>query len=201
MQRLFIILVTLALTAACAPQTSQSQRAQQPIPNLPVPETIVLPNTTADTDSKEVAFVPEEHKVMLELLNAARAEARFCGDLWFEAAAPLGFNTVLLEPAVLHAQDMNTFKYFSHTGADGSDVAKRVSRTGYRWAKVAENLAYGTVNAYTEVDIVKGWLHSPGHCQNIMNPAFTEVGLSKYTDNYDFWVHVFALPQALSASN
>ncbi len=201
MQRLFIILVTLALTAACAPQASQSQRAQQPIPDLPVPETIVLANSTPDTLSKEASFVPKEHKVMLELLNAARAEARLCGEVWFESAAPLSFNAVLFEPAVLHAQDMNMHKYFSHTGADGSDVAKRVSRTGYTWAKVAENLAYGTVNAYTEADIVKGWLNSPGHCQNIMNPAFTEIGLSKYTDNYDFWVHVFAVPQALSVSN
>lgn len=201
MQRLFIILITLAVTAACAPQASQPQRAQQPLPDLPVPETIVLPNATPDTKRKEVSLVPEEYKVMLDLLNAARAEARFCGDVWFEGAAPLSFNAILLEPAVLHAQDMNTYKYFSHTGADGSDVAQRVSRTGYSWAKVAENLAYGTVNAYTEADIVEGWLNSSGHCQNIMNPAFTEVGLSKYTDNYDFWVHVFALPQALSASN
>jgi len=157
MQRLFIILITLALTAACAPQANQSQRAQQPLPDLPVPETIVLPNATPDTKRKEASFVPEEYKVMLDLLNTARAEARFCGDAWFESAAPLSFNAVLLEPAVLHAQDMTSHKYFSHPGADGSDVAQRVSRTGHSWANVPDNHAYGPLTVYQDATIAKCW--------------------------------------------
>jgi uncharacterized protein YkwD len=50
----------------------------------------------------------------------------------------------------------------------------RVSATGYAWSSVGENIAAG----YSGVDsVMAGWMASDGHCANLMNPDYTEVGL------------------------
>ena len=93
---------------------------------------------------------------------------------------------------------MSQHSFFSHTGSDGSDVAIRVGKLGYIWLRVAENLAYGSVGVYGDAAIVEGWLNSPGHCKNIMNSAFREIGLVKLSATFDYWVQVFALPDNLT---
>jgi hypothetical protein len=75
--------------------------------------------------------------------------------------------------AYLHSLDMETNQFFSHTGSDGSDPGDRITREGYDWWTYGENIAvnYPTVSA-----VMQGWLSSEGHCRNIMNPAFEEIG-------------------------
>ena len=64
--------------------------------------------------------------------------------------------------------------YFSHTGSDGSSMATRVNATGYAWLSLGENIAAG----YSGIDaVLAGWMASDGHCANIMNPSFNQVGL------------------------
>jgi uncharacterized protein YkwD len=65
--------------------------------------------------------------------------------------------------------------YFSHTSADGRTLADRVNATGYAWSSLGENIAagYPTVNA-----VMDGWIASPGHCANLMNAGFAEVGVA-----------------------
>jgi uncharacterized protein YkwD len=60
---------------------------------------------------------------------------------------------------------------FSH-GA-GSAFAARISAAGFDWENVAENIAtgYSTPSA-----VVRAWMRSPGHCANILNPLYREVG-------------------------
>jgi uncharacterized protein YkwD len=43
-----------------------------------------------------------------------------------------------------------------------------------------------------EDEAMKEWLNSPGHCTNIMNPAFTEMGA--WISGL-YWTQVFAQPQ------
>ena len=61
--------------------------------------------------------------------------------------------------------------YFSH-GA-GTAFAARISAQGFDWANVAENIATGYS---TPAAVVTAWMHSPGHCANILNPVYREVG-------------------------
>lgn len=132
---------------------------------------------------------------LLSEVNRARATARQCGSHNFAAAPPLGWNAVLTVPALRHAEDMNRYTFFSHDGTDGSSVSDRVSRTGYDWRMVGENLAYSTTGYYTPASVVADWLSSPGHCANIMQPGFSELGAVKLEGSYDFWVQVFATPK------
>jgi uncharacterized protein YkwD len=109
-------------------------------------------------------------------INGFRSAPRSCGAEGRFAAAPaLVWNTRLQQSATAHSQDMAAKNYFSHTGQDGRDLAQRVGAAGYAWTAIGENIAAGPV---TVAAAMAGWQASDGHCANLMNPAFTEVGLA-----------------------
>ena len=112
---------------------------------------------------------------VLQQVNAARAAARSCGPKPMKAARPLAWNRALAEAAEQHSVDMVARRYFDHVSPDGKRVSQRVTAQGYNWRMVGENLAGGdtTVNG-----VVSGWLKSPDHCQNIMSPAFSDIGVA-----------------------
>lgn len=77
----------------------------------------------------------------------------------------------------------------SHEGSDGSGLGQRVTREGYAWSAVGENVAHGHRSAS---HVMTDWLDSPGHCANIMHPAFTEFGAGEVNH---YWTQVFARPR------
>jgi uncharacterized protein YkwD len=110
----------------------------------------------------------------LAAVNQARASPRRCGDEQFGRAPPLRLNTSLDRAAFSHSQDMARLRYFSHREGNGSVVGDRALMAGYPWRTIGENIASGQRSAREAVD---GWLASPGHCANIMNAAFVEMGI------------------------
>lgn len=133
---------------------------------------------------------------VLALVNDARAKPRRCGEQLFEAAPPVRWNEQLEEAAALHAKDMAAHQYLEHKSRDGSTPAQRISRTGYRWRMVGENIAAGQV---APADVVEDWISSPGHCANLMNGNYTEMGVA-YTVNMDakavvYWAQEFGKPR------
>ena len=133
---------------------------------------------------------------VLELVNQARAAPRNCGERAFKAAPPVRWNDVLAEAARLHAEDMARHGYFSHTGRDGSTPAQRVLRAGYRYRSTGENIAAG---AQTPDEVVAGWIKSPGHCANLMSPAYTEMGAAFVIERASkmgvYWAQLFGTPR------
>jgi uncharacterized protein YkwD len=134
---------------------------------------------------------------VLDLVNQARAQPRRCGDEQFGAAPALRASPLLTQAASAHSRDMAERGSMSHVGGDGSTPAQRVTRAGYSWAAVGENIAAGQRDADT---VVKGWLGSPGHCANLMSPDYTETGLAFATNASSqagiYWAQVFAAPSA-----
>lgn len=122
-----------------------------------------------------IADADEVGSELLWRINAARARPRRCGETLFAAVAPIRLDAKLNQAARQHAQDMLTRNYFAHEGRDGSTPATRVSATGYRYRIVGENIASGPESA---AEAVQGWLSSPGHCENIMDPRFSETGIA-----------------------
>ena len=133
---------------------------------------------------------------VLELVNAARAEARRCGDEPFEPAPPLTMATALMAAASLHALDMAGRGRLGHDGSDGSDSGERITRAGYMWQAAGENVASGQQDAEAAV---AAWLQSPGHCAALMNARFTETGvafaLAPGKDPAVYWAQEFAAPR------
>lgn len=133
---------------------------------------------------------------VLELVNAARAQPRACGDKRFEAAGPLRANATLDRAARIHSEDMATKGFFGHDGSDGSTPLIRATRVGYAGRSVGENVAAGQATPEFAVD---GWVKSPPHCANLMNPAFTEMGIAYVVNPASptgiYWTQVFGRPR------
>jgi uncharacterized protein YkwD len=131
-------------------------------------------------------------ETMLAVIRASRAAARMCGDSSHGATTTVTWNPLLAEAALSHVQDMATFNFFSHEGSDGLSVSNRADNVGYNWRAIGENIAAGQLDIE---EVHQGWLDSPGHCRNIMNPIFTEVGaacvVGSDTDYGTYWAVVF----------
>jgi uncharacterized protein YkwD len=140
---------------------------------------------------------PDAGQDILALVNAARARPRTCGTQAFGRAGPLTWNPLLGRAALVHSTDMAQKHYFNHKQPDGSLPADRATAAGYRWVRVGENIASGQ---RTVEDAVASWLDSPGHCANIMNPAFTEMGAAyainpQNRNRTAYWTQVFGTPR------
>jgi uncharacterized protein YkwD len=132
---------------------------------------------------------------VLDEVNAVRARGARCGDRSFGPAPPLQLSGTLRSAAAEHAVDMAQHDYFEHVDLSGHSPADRVRATGYKDKLVGENIAYGPASA---AEVVAGWLHSPGHCENIMDPRFIEMGLAyapgQGTRRGLYWDQVLATP-------
>jgi uncharacterized protein YkwD len=133
----------------------------------------------------------------LELVNEARARGTRCGERSFAPAPPVRLSGTLAGVALGHAADMAQHNYFEHEDLAGHSPADRVRAVGYQEKLVGENIAYGPKTAD---EVVQGWLDSPGHCENIMNPKFAEMGIAYAAGRASkrglYWVQVLADPRA-----
>jgi uncharacterized protein YkwD len=133
-------------------------------------------------------------RVILALVNAARAAGRRCGGKYFAPAGPLALDASLTRAALEHSRDMAEHDAFDHRGHDGSTPDVRVERAGFGTHRiVGENIAAG---AMTPKQVTEGWLESPAHCENIMDRRFTLIGIA-FAENLRsasavFWTQDFA---------
>jgi uncharacterized protein YkwD len=150
---------------------------------------VVLAQPFDATALKDAGDVAAE---VLAMANQARAQGQRCGSTAFPAVPPLALSPQLSEAARAHARDLARNNMLSHAGSDGSSPAERVTRTGYPWRTVGENVAAGPTTAES---VMEGWLASPGHCENLMSPRFAEMGLGYVVDAKSasgvYWAQVF----------
>jgi len=64
---------------------------------------------------------------------------------------------------------------------------------GYRSFMVGENIAEGQMSI---AQVMQGWIKSEGHCKNLMNPGFKEIGVA---ENNHYWVQDFGGRESFSA--
>jgi|SRR5579863_2344266 len=141
--------------------------------------------------------VPELSVRALALVNEVRAHGARCGAKSFAPAPPLNLSGTLATVALGHASDMADHSYFEHQDLSGHSPADRVRAVGYREKLVGENIAYGPQSVD---EVMRGWLDSPGHCENIMDPRFAEMGLAlaqgRGVRHGLYWVQLLAEPRA-----
>jgi uncharacterized protein YkwD len=133
----------------------------------------------------------------LQLVNEVRARGARCGDRSFAPAPPVRLSQTLGGVAFGHADDMAKHNYFEHDDLMGRSPADRVRAAGYQEKLVGENIAYGPKSVE---EVVQGWLDSPGHCENIMDPRFAEMGIAYAAGQASrrglFWVQLLVAPKA-----
>ena len=79
-------------------------------------------------------------------------------------------SAALTNAAQSQANYMASIGRMTHTGAGGTSVGTRVTRAGFRWSMVGENIAYGQTSSSA---VVYAWLTSPPHAANMFNPKYT----------------------------
>ena len=88
---------------------------------------------------------------------------------------PVTIDLGLTQAALVHSEDMVAGNFFSHTGSDGSNAGQRATAAGYTWRTWGENIAAGQMGVDA---VVAAWMASPGHCANVMNARFADIGLA-----------------------
>jgi uncharacterized protein YkwD len=120
-----------------------------------------------------------EGQKLLAELNVARSQPRQCGAQSFSATTPLTWNATLATAAEAQSRSMANNNYFDHKDRDGRTPGDRAELAGYNFQQIGENISAGQDTAHK---VVEGWLASPGHCANLMNPQFRDVGAAYATD-------------------
>jgi uncharacterized protein YkwD len=145
-----------------------------PVPT-PAPAPVPAPPPSA-AGTRATCNLANFQAEALALVNAHRAAGASCGNSGTFAAAPaLSWNGALTQASLVHSDDMMALNFFSHTGSGGSNAGQRATAAGYVWQTWGENIAAGQP---TVANVVAGWMASPGHCANIMNARFRDIGLA-----------------------
>jgi hypothetical protein len=147
-----------------------------------------MPAIIPDTPAVESAIV--------EFTNAYRQKNKL------GAVKP---NAELAAAARAYAAYLAKSGKFSHT-ADGREAGDRAQSAGYAWCQVAENLALnldsrGFESRALAQKSVEGWINSPSHRENMLQPNVTEIGVgvarAPDKDPKFISVQLFARPKAL----
>ncbi len=134
------------------------------------------PTATLPSGTDFTCGLPAFRDEALRLINEHRAAGANCGSAGtFAPTGAVAWNDALTTASFDHSKDMADRNYFDHTSADGRVLSDRVNATGYRWWLLGENIAAGYPSVAAVVD---GWMKSPGHCRNIMNSGFREIGMA-----------------------
>lgn len=121
-----------------------------------------------------------EHQV-IQLVNQERAK------YGLKALRP---NWELSRVARHKSQDMRDRNYFSHTSPTYGSPSAMIRAYGISFSYAGENIAMGQT---TPTQVVRDWMNSQGHRQNILNPNYTNigVGLAKGGTGRYYWTQMF----------
>lgn len=134
-------------------------------------------STVVETTSQETTLARE----VLELVNAERSNV---------GVPALNWSAALADVAWLHSSDMVKRDFFSHVNPDGEDPFARLDRAGVGYRVAGENIAFGSTTA---AEVVKQWMNSPPHRENILDTDYTELGVGVVHANA-MWTQVFRAP-------
>ncbi len=144
-------------------------------PDLIYPgQKIIIPTVTTSSQENEVA----------RLVNAERAKA---------GLPALKFNWELSRVARYKSADMANKGYFSHNSPTYGTPFQMMENFGLRFSAAGENIAYGQ---RTPAEVMRDWMNSPGHRNNILSRSYTEigVGLAKNKNGVCYWTQMFMKP-------
>ncbi len=143
-------------------------------------------------DDWSAAWLAWELEVV-ELVNSARSSGGNCGAQGnFAPSGPLTWNAELSCAARVHSLDMGEAGYFSHTNLQGNGPGWRLDQAGFAGGGWGENIAAGQSSPAA---VVQSWLDSDGHCANMLNGGFAQIGMGYANVNGSqyghYWTQTF----------
>jgi len=106
---------------------------------------------------------------------------------------PLAFSENLLQVARSYSRRMAEEKFFSHNDPEGRSVRERVNEANIRWRMVGENLALSNGYINPVAISLRGWMDSPGHRRNILDPDWrhTAIGVWISAEGTVYFTEIF----------
>lgn len=134
-----------------------------------------------DDQSVPESDVSQQAKDVLSLVNAERQK---------QGLSSLTLSSKLTAVANEKARDMAENNYFSHTSPTYGSPFQMLQQYGVRYRTAGENIAAGQK---TPEEVMNSWMNSSGHRANILNPAYTEIGIGYFSGgSYGTeWVQLF----------
>jgi len=138
-------------------------------------------------DAQEAKLqLSKEEKKLVELVNAERKK---------ENLPSLKTNLLLTKLARAHSDNMAKQGKLDHD-LDGKTAFQRMREAGYAFSKAGENIAYSE-GIFNLNEVMKGWMESKPHRENILNDEYTEFGLGMARNDKGecYYTQVFAKPR------
>ena len=135
-------------------------------------------NTSNDNVTGEFAAFQKE---VVRLVNVERQK---------QGLGKLALNAKLSNVATLKSQDMINKNYFNHTSPTYGSPFDMMKQFNISYKTAGENIAKGQK---TPAEVVKAWMNSQGHRENILNKNYTEIGIgvAKDANGTLYWTQMF----------
>jgi uncharacterized protein YkwD len=124
--------------------------------------------------AQDITSTTEMERQIFEWTNQERGKVH---------ALPLKWSDRLALAARLHSDEMAKYKDLSHQVQDEAVFTERLAERGARFNAAAENVGYGD----EAEDLQSGWMHSPPHRANLLNPVYTEMGVGIVRSGGRLW--------------
>jgi uncharacterized protein YkwD len=136
---------------------------------------------TGDPGTATLPAVDPDVLAVLAMVNAERANA---------GLAPVDLHDGASEVALAHCEDMDVRDFFSHVNPDGQDPGDRLAEAGIACLGWGENIAMGH---QSPEEVMTAWMNSDGHRANILQPAWTHIGIGVYSNDGSgpYWTQNF----------
>ena len=130
----------------------------------------INPEAYLSFDEEDIVQVTSEMEQVFNFVNMERTR---------RGRPALCFNSKLNNAAQLHSGDMASKGYFSHTSLDGTTLGRRVTRAGYRYSNVGENIAIDSNTYGAHFQFRK----SPSNLASMVDSVYRHIGIgiARYT--------------------
>ena len=138
-------------------------------------------NIENDDQAVPKSDISQQAQEVLRLVNAERSKA---------GLSSLTLSDKLTAVANEKARDMAENNYFSHTSPTYGSPFQMLQQYGISYRTAGENIAAGQ---RTPAEVMNSWMNSSGHRANILNSAYTEIGIGYYAGGSygSEWVQLF----------
>ena len=191
-----VLSVLLLTLASCASGTRSDARGvaapgprdEEGVKTVRIGRDVQRPGADASPDLEAV------ERQIIEQTNRFREQ---------EGRAPVKREAKLQAAAEQFAAYMARTNRYGHT-ADGRQPAERARAAGYDYCLVSENIAYqfssaGFKAAELSRSFTQGWIDSPGHRENMLEPHVVETGVavSRSAEGTYYAVQLFGRPESM----
>jgi uncharacterized protein YkwD len=166
------VLFGVVFTSAYAPDVSAQSR-------------VYTASSSARVSGGGSSNLDADERGIFDLVNRERSK---------KGLGELSWDANLSRLARAYSQKMARENFFSHYDKDGGSVDTRARDMRIKnWSKIGENLFFCEGYDSPNLIAVRGWMKSPSHRENILDPDYTDsgIGIAQSSDGRVYITQVF----------